>query len=182
MAGTPLSRARAPPLSAHLGPSPRTLALEPAPRSSLPRCLHGSTHQPRLALALAPPLAGRTRLSAPSSSPVPGFGAILASHHPLSLRHYSCTSEVRHRFTPCSLCSLPQTTACPEPSRPRRCVALSPPLYTSPVFASPAPPLPWAPIKGLPRAPHLLAPASTTLPPLPWIQLSLMPPPSLESN
>jgi hypothetical protein len=174
----PLSLARAcalrsRPTSAHLPARPRprprprhalpSLAVRPAPlvsRASPSRPLLlsqvGLARQPLLPRPVQSPLA--TILSLSAITPAPG--------------------KLDTTLPPSSLCLLPHTIARPKPSRPRCCAPLSLPLYTSPVFASSAPPLPRAPIKGPPQAPHLLAPASTTLPPLPRIQLSLTTPPS----
>jgi hypothetical protein len=79
---------------------------------------------------------------------------------------------------PCPLCSHPHTASRPEPSHPRRCVPLSLLLCTSPMPASLHSSPTRAPIKGPPRDPLLLAPASATLPSLPWTQSSSAPPPS----
>jgi hypothetical protein len=132
---------RSRPTSAHLPARPRprhalpSLAVRPAllvSRASPSRPLLlwqvGLARQPLLPRPTQSPLA--TILSLSAITPAPG--------------------KLGTTLPPSSLCLLPHTIARPEPSRPRCCAPLSLPLYTSPVFASSAPPLPRAPIKGPP--------------------------------
>jgi hypothetical protein len=147
---------------AHAGHLPRAALSPDSPAPPV-------SHTRPFSLAPALPLTARPCSSAPFPSPMidPRRDRRRPPLAP-SPRRYSPTSTI---LVPCvpAHCGRAVPSPPPAPSRPVATTLLpsSPSQQASPVPATSSSPPPWPPIKGQPRASHLLAPASATPSPSP---------------